>query len=512
MILLCWKREKKIQETITALESNSSAWLNVYLPKIPKTVEGLLAAFNDGKERKRNAIEMARCRTDEKRAAFLTIYADLGKEFSLNTVDEKTDNSYFVDTGGKKGSWALKFDEALTEFGIALEEERKISTVMEDRNFVSVIQCFIDKLDIPKDKIDAECEVYEEYKALYDDLVNKSDLRPIFNELHSLSKIIKTFTSCSDDENAGKLSDEQLIKLHFALLHEDALLVDLIKASTAHFPELVREHSELHLEEYQRYFCLLKPSWDVRFFPHVDKCNRIESSYVSKFCLEPVVIKEFQINPDSEMIFVKKVKEWNEIKSNHLVKVNGLFKGEAKNIIYAVLPPVWETLYDKPLAVPVDYKLALNILQQVLEALFHIHCRGIFHGAVHPMTILRNDDKVLLDLNFNVSHLQDKFCIKGINFQVPDDGGLHKSGDMYGFGCLVLWVLFPNLSFQSTDQGVPDINAFQSIIETMLCTKDFCALCALLNVNKDIRPSSRLLQSGGFLKNLNIINDVSSST
>lgn len=36
--------------------------------------------------------------------------------------------------------------------------------------------------------------------------------------------------------------------------------------------------------------------------------------------------------------------------------------------------------------------------------------------------------------------LHEKACIKGINFQVPNGDGMCKSADMYGYGCLVLWV------------------------------------------------------------------------
>lgn len=53
-------------------------------------------------------------------------------------VNRVTDDGYVVNNIGKKGSWALKFDEALTEFGIALEEERNISTVV----IILLIICF----------------------------------------------------------------------------------------------------------------------------------------------------------------------------------------------------------------------------------------------------------------------------------------------------------------------------------------------------------------------------------
>lgn len=76
---------------------------------------------------------------------------------------------------------------------------------MEDRSYVSVIQCILEKLDIPKERIDAECDVYEKYKSLYDNL-NSLNLNPIFVELHEVSKVINSFTSCSNDTDAEKVS------------------------------------------------------------------------------------------------------------------------------------------------------------------------------------------------------------------------------------------------------------------------------------------------------------------
>lgn len=57
-------------------------------------------------------------------------------------VNGATDDGYVVNNIGKKGSWALKFDEALTEFGVALEDERKISTVV-----IICFQCWLYKIN-----------------------------------------------------------------------------------------------------------------------------------------------------------------------------------------------------------------------------------------------------------------------------------------------------------------------------------------------------------------------------
>lgn len=40
------------------------------------------------------------------------------------------DETYLNSASGKRGSWALKFEESLTEYSIALEEERNTSTMV----------------------------------------------------------------------------------------------------------------------------------------------------------------------------------------------------------------------------------------------------------------------------------------------------------------------------------------------------------------------------------------------
>lgn len=88
---------------------------------------------------------------------------------------------------------------------------------MENRSYVSVIQCISDKLDIPKERIDAECDVYEKYKSLYDNL-NSLDLNPVFAELHEVSSVINSFTS-SNHTDADKVSTNFAVHNNYYYQH-----------------------------------------------------------------------------------------------------------------------------------------------------------------------------------------------------------------------------------------------------------------------------------------------------
>ncbi|KFM81660.1 Serine/threonine-protein kinase 31, partial [Stegodyphus mimosarum] len=168
--------------------------------------------------------------------------------------------------------------------------------------------------------------------------------------------------------------------------------------------------------------------------------------------------------------------------------------------MYALIHSPWKTLLDgfTPLS-PAECESACSLLRQVLLGLRDIHSRRLVHGAIHPLTILIEDNRILLDICFDASSLKGQAILKGINFQAPQWEEVCESNDMYGFGCLVLWMLFPNLLFTTTDENVLNLVAFKSIVEQILSPKDFASLAALLDAKKERRPSSASLVSNGFL-------------
>lgn len=66
---------------------------------------------------------------------------------------------------------------------------------------------------------------------------------------------------------------------------------------------------------------------------------------------------------------------------------------------------MWPSLFENPLPVPVERKTACHILQQILLGLRDIHSRGMAHGAVHPISILHKNGKILLDFCYDLVSL-----------------------------------------------------------------------------------------------------------
>ncbi|GBM72528.1 Serine/threonine-protein kinase 31 [Araneus ventricosus] len=502
-----FQRKEKIQKVITDLESNSNAWMNVQLLKKPETIDELILEYNKVKEERWSLVSKTRAKTDQAHQQFDNMLSAIQKEFHLNTLEENEvpDLSSNVYNVGKTTSFDDQLKKALTVFGIALEEEIQTLTVNKDSGNYSVIQCLLDILDVHKEKIDALCDHYENHYAVYNELnklpdVEKTlkDLKSASEEVHALREELCLRESSSGDDSQREMSALRR-QLHCALLKEDSLKGILAKASECHFPELFIEASELNLLNSLENKLLLK-NWRPEYFLNFRTGERGELSYVSCLHDEPITIKEYSFeNAEECNAFIRKAVQWNEVRSDHIVKVKALFYKDQKTIC-AILPPISNNLLRSvPPTSPCDGEKACRILRQVLIGLKDIHSAGLVHHAVHPTTVVIENEKALIDFCFDHNFLDKRVNLKGINFLPPEIKATHESADMFGFGCLVLWVLFPNLSFTPTEDGVPNVAAFRSIIQELILPKDYAFLSSLVDANPERRPSSCTLLSKGFL-------------
>ncbi|KAF8781393.1 Serine/threonine-protein kinase 31 like protein [Argiope bruennichi] len=469
----------------------------------------------DIKEERWNLVSKTRAKTDQAHQQFDDILSTIKKEFHLNTLEENevsnfNSNVYNI---GKTTSFDDQLKKALTIFGNALEEEIQTLTVNKDSGNYSVIQCLLDILDVHKEKIDSLCDHYENYYAVYNDLNKLPDIKKTLDELKGTSKEVHTLTEelCHKEDSYGNDAQQEMLALrqqiHRPLLKEDLLIGVLAKAAESHFPELFIEVPELNLQNYLENKLLLK-NWRPDYFLNFGAGQRGEFSYESYINDEPITIKEYSFeNVEECNAFIRKAVQWNEVRSDHIVKIKALFfKNE--NTICAILPPITSTLLKNvPPTSPCDGEKACRILRQVLIGLKDIHSAGFVHHAVHPTTIVIENEKALIDFCFDSKYVDERVNFKGINFLPPEIKAAHESADMYGFGCLVLWVLFPNLSFTLTEDGVPNITAFKSIIQELILPKDYSFLSSLIDANPERRPSSCTLLSKGTDNGLEFVNE-----
>ncbi|GFS71948.1 hypothetical protein NPIL_109221 [Nephila pilipes] len=500
-----FERKDKIQKLITDLASNSNAWTNVQLHKKPATVDELITEYNKVKDERWNLVSKARAKTNQAHNQFMNLLTVLQKEFYLNTLEENEalDSNSSVNSINMTTTYSDQLDKALKELGKALEEEIHSLTLKNDKNDFLVTQCLLEFLDHYKEKVDVLCDLYENRYAMSNDLSKLPIIDDTLKELRNASDEIHLLTKQLDQINFGGNSQPEDVdlrrQLHRALLKEDMLKGMLAKVSEDHFPELYIEAPDLNLNYCLQNRLLLK-SWKPEYFLNFGTSSRGESSYVSCLLDEPVTIKEYAFQNSEECnVFIQKTVLWNQIKSDMLVKVKMLFLKDEK-IVCVILPSLTNTLFgNAPTPSPYEGEKACRFLRQVLIGLKDIHIEGLVHHSIHPLTIVIENDKALLDFCFDHHFLNGKLNLKGICFQPPENKAAHESADMYGFGCLVLWVLFPNLSFTATADGVPNITAFRSIIEELILPKDYALLCALLDANPDRRPSSCALLSKNFL-------------
>ncbi|GIY56106.1 hypothetical protein CDAR_250421 [Caerostris darwini] len=499
------KRKEKIQKVITDLESNSNAWMNVQLHKKPESVEELIVEYNKVKEERWTLVSKTRADSNQAHKQFMDILTSLQKEFYLNTLEDKaSDSSINVCSIDKTTSFSNQLNKSIAELGKALDEEIRTLTVNKvDANF-SIIQCLLDFLDIHKDKIDKMCDLYESHSAMYNELKQLPDIETVLKEVRNtceeINVLIKELAFRQD--NTGDSSQIATVRkqLHQVLLKEDSLKEILANVSCFHFPELLIEVPELNLNNLLKNK-LLK-SWKPYYFKNFGTGPRGESSYVSCLLDEPVTIKEYSFENNEDLnCFLLNAALWNEIKSNSLLKSKALFLKDEKTVC-AILPALSNTLLGiTPFKSTTDGEKSCRLLRQVLIGLKDIHQEGLVHNAVHPLTVVIEDEKALLDFCFDSHYLDGKYNLQGINFQPPDNKEKcrDETSDMYAFGCLVLWVLFPNLLLTTTTDGVPDITAFRSIIEGLILPKDYALLCALLAPNPAERPSAFTLLARSFL-------------
>ncbi|GFQ97463.1 hypothetical protein TNCT_446031 [Trichonephila clavata] len=503
-----FERKDKIQKLITDLASNSNAWTNVQLHKKPGSIDELVTEYNKVKDERWNLVSKARAKTNQAHTEFMSLLAVLQKEFYLNTLEENEaldslESNSSVNNSNTTTTYSDQLDKVLKELGKALEEEIHSLTQKKDKDDFLVTQCLLEFLDHNKEKVDVLCDLYENRYAKYNELSKLPSIDNTLKELTNASDEIHRVTNNLTQINTGdslQHEDASLRRqLHQALLKEDSLKGILAKVSADHFPELHIENPDLDLNSCMQNR-LLRKSWKPEYFLNFGTGPRGESSYVSCLLDEPITIKEYSFqNSDECRAFINTGVLWNQIKSDMLVKVKALFLKEEKTIC-VVLPSLTNTLFQNaPVPSPYEGERVCRFLRQVLIALKDVHIEGLVHHFIHPSTIVIENEKALLDFCFDDHYLDGKLNLKGICFQPPENKAVHESADMYAFGCLVLWALFPNLSFTATADGVPNIAAFRSIIEELILPKDYALLSALLDANPERRPSSCTLISKNFL-------------
>ncbi|XP_049516413.1 serine/threonine-protein kinase 31-like [Dermacentor silvarum] len=276
--------------------------------------------------------------------------------------------------------------------------------------------------------------------------------------LHRLADLV--YVQFDNVEREKVAADIRAVRLRLqgVFSEEEQLLDQLSRLMVQRFPELVLLFPELKLPEYQKFNSLLKLQWELFAFEIETNGPQLKTT----FCEEDMLIIEYAVGVPGDLdVLLMKVTQYSYARCSHLLPVRAVFFPQDQRHVYIMVPSM-----GKPLVMHARSVLPhLTLLHDVLSALHVLHTSverkpSIGHGRVHPAWILLSDDSksVVLDLpDFSVYMLGNSHQLPvagGIDFTSPElritnvNQEPTPASDMFAFGCLMLWLMFPGAVFK----------------------------------------------------------------
>ncbi|XP_019639416.1 PREDICTED: serine/threonine-protein kinase 31-like [Branchiostoma belcheri] len=305
-------------------------------------------------------------------------------------------------------------------------------------------------------------------------------------------------------------------KIQVAFSREHQLLGEAATHAGSHFPELPLLYPELNLGTFMESDGLVKVGWELDHYnmsPVPLALTKGTAPYsaavLTTFNHKPVVIKEYMIEGGEGWERAKKTvlaraKEFHSFKHPSLIAVEAVFFSKTMRQMYVQMPYyLGSSLIELQDSNPLNNMETFLVLKGVLEGLYHLHSRGVCHGAVTPQYVLApgRTEGILDNYDFAKTATQRVATPyqtpNGLSFVPPEVGRgepASAASDMYQFGVLVLWMCHPTNSFNSTDAGVPSLKDISLAAEH----REF--LPRLLQANSTARPSAETLLQLKFFK------------
>lgn len=278
----------------------------------------------------------------------------------------------------------------------------------------------------------------------------------------------------SDEAEVAKVQEEVealRASLHAVLIKEEGLLSQLSDLQSHHFPELAVMYPSLELPLHQRYDGLLKPHWELALF-HTVRCGGLlKTTLLQK---DHWLIEYALDGPDCLEALMTKICKYSPYRHPRLLPIRAVFVSKDQRHAYLMVPGRGLPLVGGKRAVLACWQLLL----QVLQALHYLHTAAagdkpaLVHGRVHPASVLVSDDgrSAWLSLfDFNAYSLVKGYMLPPadqVDFVAPELRNYSSppttSSDMFAFGCLMLWLLFPGTVFTqgtlvSLGSATPDV-------------------------------------------------------
>ncbi|XP_066303854.1 serine/threonine-protein kinase 31-like isoform X2 [Branchiostoma lanceolatum] len=297
-------------------------------------------------------------------------------------------------------------------------------------------------------------------------------------------------------------------KIQDAFIREHQLMEEAATQADSNFPELPLLYPELNLATFMASGGLVKVGWELDHYNvapvPLALTKGSAAAVLTTFNHKPVVIKEYMVeggegSERSKKAILSRAKEFHGFKHPSIIPVKAIFFSKIMRQMYVQMPYyLGSSLTELQDSNPLNNLETFFVLKGVLEGLYHLHTRGVSHGAVTPQYVLApGRTQGMLD-NYDFSKTPTQRAAtpfqtpNGLSFVPPEvaKGQLASAAsDMYQFGVLVLWMCCPADNFTSTDWGVPSLSNITLDVDL----REF--LPRLLQANSSTRHTAdRILQ------------------
>uniref|UniRef100_H3B6I3 Serine/threonine kinase 31 n=1 Tax=Latimeria chalumnae TaxID=7897 RepID=H3B6I3_LATCH len=263
------------------------------------------------------------------------------------------------------------------------------------------------------------------------------------------------------------------------------------------FPELPLLHPEARILNYTESAGLLSNSLERDLFdgePMKELSNK-RPLVCAEMQGQKVILKGYSVDHATEAKILKRAaryhKAWFEYKEESgLIQIMFLFLCKSDPLAYIVLPfypgrSLKILQATDPLTTTKQLAMAKkNACQKGLQTLHH---SNIVHGSLHPSNVfvINRKQGIVADFDFTLTKdqrssanwmLTDQLSLVAPELQNKEPAC--PSSDMYAFGCLLLWMCFPDHEFVVQSNGIPKITALhmdcklEALVSKLICPSD----------------------------------------
>ncbi|KAK8786914.1 hypothetical protein V5799_023313 [Amblyomma americanum] len=423
-----------------------------------------------------------------------------GKDFFLNDLD--TSMAHFhISVEDEMSAYNLLFSDS---HGLIATLVRRLVAALQD-----IIDQAASSSSVQSRYRSLLWEIFEQKESWHNIQQKAREASQLHKDLRKLKSALRhrlaDFEDAEEDQEvAAKVAaDINAIRVRIlaAYIEQELLMVELCEAHNRRFPELAVLYPELDFPLHQKYNCLLKPDWDLYTFS-VKKSGCVLKT---TFANDDMIIAEYALDrPEDLDKLLVKASDYNLVSSPHLIRIKAVFQSKDQCHAYLLMPDIGTPMAE--LGRPVPHL----VLQQVLSALSALHAKtpnkpAIPHGHIHPGWLLvpASDRPVCLGLpNFQLGKSYQLPLVDGIDFTAPElrysNAEPTPASDMFAFGCLMLWVLYPEAvrrqSFPSSLDSVREMQQREK--------EDLVIIQSLVNKEPRLRPTTAELLLRPFFASL----------